>query len=364
MPQKRSVFERLQLIDAKLRNKSYPNCQTLSASLVMTPKTVQRDLNYMRFELSAPIKYDSRRRGFYYESDWTFFPNGYFNEQDTRSLLAAKSTLERYRGEPYYKEICGALDKVLSNLKGSHSGQHLLDVYSFARTPRGMPSRDCFENLERAIRGRLKVRFGYVSLRTGKASERLLDPYRLHLAEDGWYLIAIGEPNKGPRSFLLQNIRNLEVTREAYRVDPEFNIEGYIDQRFFVFIDAGEKRPVRIWFSARFSDYIQSRRWHPAQEIAANSDGSIILSMNVDADDIVACWVMQFGTGAEVLEPDGLRMLVVREAEAIAGLYGDGGQGAATQQRGVVPAEDSSKAVLDGDDMQRLKAQGAASELF
>lgn len=227
-----------------------------------------------------------------------------------------------------------------------------------------MPSRDCFENLERAIRGRLKVRFGYVSLRTGKASERLLDPYRLHLAEDGWYLIAIGEPNKGPRSFLLQNIRNLEVTREAYRVDPEFNIEGYIDQRFFVFIDAGEKRPVRIWFSARFSDYIQSRRWHPAQEIAANSDGSIILSMNVDADDIVACWVMQFGTGAEVLEPDGLRMLVVREAEAIAGLYGDGGQGAATQQRGVVPAEDSSKAVLDGDDMQRLKAQGAASELF
>ncbi|NQU46935.1 MAG: hypothetical protein HQ516_07810, partial [Chlorobium sp.] len=50
--------------------------------------------------------------------------------------------------------------------------------------------------------------------------------------------------------------------------------------------------------------------------------------------------------------------------EAIAGLYGDGGQGAATQQRGVVPAEDSSKAVLDGDDMQRLKAQGAASKLF
>ncbi len=314
-------MERMHAIDRKLRAGKFPNCSTLAKDLDTSAKTIQRDIRYMSLMLKAPIAYDKRAKGFYYEEEWLFFPSSYFNELDAESLLATRAVLAQYEGSHYYGDLCAALDKVLQNVPPAKKERHILDVYSFAQPATVLPDTELFRMFEGAIRNRLKVRFRYESLRNGAESQRTVHPYRLHFAEDAWYLVAICELHKGPRVFILRNIKELEVLDGHYQPDAGFDIDGYLRNRMCLFIEGGGKHKVRIWISERFADYVRQRRWHPAQELTTNADGSLILSMNVDAYDVVACWIMQFGSGAEVLAPAGLRKRVVRESRAIAGLY-------------------------------------------
>lgn len=311
-------------IDEQLRNRRYPNCSTLAGHFQVSAKTIQRDIDYMRDMLGAPIAYDRYRRGFHYESEWRFLPSTFFDEREVKSLMATRSVLARYDGAPHYQEIRDALDKVLQYLPGSLPEHHFFDVYSFARTSAEQPGPECFSQLEEAIRNRRKVRIVYEALRTGETSERVVHPYRLHLAEDTWYLVAVCELRNKPRSFMLRRIKSLELLEDGYEPDTGFDPDAYLHDRMFLFIAGDEKQTVRIRFNARHAAWIRESRWHPAQEIVENGDGSLILVMNVDAFDVVTCWVMQYGVDAEVLEPAELRAKIMRQARAIADLYRHG----------------------------------------
>ncbi len=59
---------RIQWLHKKLTMKSYPNAQRLAERFGISHRQAQRDFDYMRRELSAPIAYDNSRKGFYYES--------------------------------------------------------------------------------------------------------------------------------------------------------------------------------------------------------------------------------------------------------------------------------------------------------
>ena len=328
MKQTRPPLYRMQAIDEELRRMTFPNCVQLANRLEVTKKTIQRDIDYMRLGLKAPIDYNKRRKGYYYTGEWWFLPTTCFNDVEIKSLRATTTVLAQYKGAPYYAQIRAALDKVLRHLPDALTDQHFLDVYSFARSSAELPDAACFTKLEEAIRKRMKVRITYEAMRTGVQTKRVVHPYRLHLAEDTWFLIAICELRNRPRSFMLRRIRQLDVLDETYAPDSDssFDVDQYLEKRMFLFIEGEGNHAVKIRFSARHADLIKERKWHPLQQIVENDDGSIILSMNVDAYDVVVCWIMQFGVDAEVLEPVELRKKIVREANAIAHLHSKNGQ--------------------------------------
>jgi predicted DNA-binding transcriptional regulator YafY len=50
---------------------SYPNAQRLAERFGISHRQAQRDLDYLRKELEAPIAYDNSRKGFYYTEEYT-----------------------------------------------------------------------------------------------------------------------------------------------------------------------------------------------------------------------------------------------------------------------------------------------------
>jgi proteasome accessory factor B len=50
---------------ARLQSGRYPNCGKLAQELEVSSKTVQRDLDFMRYRLGLPIEYDQLHFGFY-----------------------------------------------------------------------------------------------------------------------------------------------------------------------------------------------------------------------------------------------------------------------------------------------------------
>ena len=76
---------------------------------------------------------------------------------------------------------------------------------------------------------------------------------------------------------------------------------------------------VAIRFSAGTAPLIRSRLWRSDQTVEELPDGGLILRMPVDGPNAVRRWVLSFGSGAEVLEPDGLRETMRRELTRGAG---------------------------------------------
>ena len=98
MKRNKSQFSRLLELDKRIRQGLYPNCLNFSADWEVSQKTVQRDIDFLRDSLNAPIDYDREKKGFYYTTTQWFMPYISVSEGDLVAILVAEKALEQYRG--------------------------------------------------------------------------------------------------------------------------------------------------------------------------------------------------------------------------------------------------------------------------
>src|SRR5512141_2113260 len=60
----RPLWRRLQTIHHEIKERRFPNASTLAKALSVSTKTVQRDLDYLRDELEAPIEFRRQENGY------------------------------------------------------------------------------------------------------------------------------------------------------------------------------------------------------------------------------------------------------------------------------------------------------------
>jgi len=60
------VFERFVWFDRQVRQKRFPNARKLADHFELSRKTAQRNIDFMRDRLIAPLEYDPSKKGYYY----------------------------------------------------------------------------------------------------------------------------------------------------------------------------------------------------------------------------------------------------------------------------------------------------------
>jgi len=319
--QSRPPLVRMYAIDGQLRNRRYPNCSSLAREFEVNPRTIRRDIDYMRDLLGAPIAYDFGQKGFHYLQDWAFIPSLFIEAQEAEALQLTKKVLSQYQGTPYYEEVRKAIDKVLQYLPETIASFHRhFDAYSFEEPAVSPAPLQFFAALEDGIRQSLKVRIIYDAPTTREVTERIVRPYRLHFADETWYLIAWCELRSEIRAFVVTRMHEVTLIDRHFEPDPAFNADGFISGMFRQQVGAAPEF-VRIRFSAVLAPWIRERNWHGTQEIDEHEDGSLILSMTVSSLEAVKLWVLGYAEEAEVLEPDELRRMVRQSAQRTVGLY-------------------------------------------
>jgi predicted DNA-binding transcriptional regulator YafY len=100
-----SANTRIQWLHKKMTMKSFPNAQRLAERFGISHRQAQRDLDYLRRELGAPIEYDAKKKGFYYTSpfvlpllissdnDENYIPE-IFNVKSKQELAADESIIQ------------------------------------------------------------------------------------------------------------------------------------------------------------------------------------------------------------------------------------------------------------------------------
>lgn len=169
--------------------------------------------------------------------------------------------------------------------------------------------------LTKAITRARTVQMRYFSASRNAASRREIDPYRLRYVAGGLYLIGYCHWRKDLRMFAVERIKSLTVTDHPYQMPLHFDMEAYVENALVVM--QGKQIDVELLFEKMTAAWAKDRVWHTSQQTKKLKDGRLRMTLTVaDTRELVG-WVLSFGSGVRVVQPDSLRMVVKQEAKTI-----------------------------------------------
>ena len=318
----RPPLQRMMRLHAQLKAGAFPNCRKIADELEVSPKTIQRDIDFMRDRLGLPIAYDPLHFGFHYTQAVSAFPSIEVSEGEITALFVAQKALAQYQGTPFERPLQSAFRKITDSLKDrvSFSWTELDNVISFRTAGASVGDLQLFEALSNSVLRSVEVQFEYRKLKSSAYEPRTVEPYHLASVENQWYLFAF-DPARGQlRTFALPRMRNVVVGKRRFRRPADFSVSKMLSESFGVFSSSGKHR-VRLWFDAFAARLVSERNWHDSQRIRAARDGSIVLEVQLGSFEEIERWILSWGSHVKVLAPRALVVRLQDTARAIARLY-------------------------------------------
>ena len=320
----RPPLERMMRMHERIRAGRYPNCRKLADELEVSSKTVQRDIDFMRYRLGLPIEYDQLHFGFYYTEPVANFPNIEISEGELIALYIGQKALAQYKGTSFEAPLSTAFRKITDGLRDtiSMTWSDLDSAISFRTAGRSTADIHLFEQLSHAVFKQLEVRFEYKKPEGSRYEQRYVQPYHLGCVENLWYLFAFDLDRQQLRTFALPRIRNIRVSKTKFRRPVDFSIGTFLGESFGVFSKPTKsKYIVRIRFDAFAAPRIQERNWHPSQKIKPLRGGGIELSLTLGNLEEIERWILSWSTHAQVLSPPELKTRIAKTVAEMAASY-------------------------------------------
>ena len=296
----------------------FPNCRKLAAELEVSPKTIQRDIDFMRDRLGLPIAYDQLKFGFVYSEPVTHFPSVEVSQGEVVALFVAQKALEQYRGTSFEKPLRIAFDKITDGLRDrvEFRWADVDAAISFRGIGNTAADLELFEIVSRCVLDSRELAFGYKKLGSTEFEPRRVQPYHLGCVENQWYLFGLDLIRQQLRTFALPRIRKVRDTGKGFQRPADFSISDHLSDSFGVFKGRAVHR-VRIHFDAFASRLVGERQWHGSQKIKRLADDTLELSLTLGSLEEIQRWILSWGSHANVLAPAELRAAVRAEAEAV-----------------------------------------------
>ena len=319
----RTRWRHVLLIDERIRSGRTPNCRQLAEELEVSRRTILRDIDFMRYDLEAPVEYDPAKGGYVYtEANWVM-PSVRITEGELFALMVAERALEAYSGTPWAEKLQAVFERMISLLPDriEVAPRELLPRVSFDAHAASTVEPQVLDAVGSAIRDNRTLRIRYTPLGDAEAREYTLDPYVLRRAQGAWYLA--GKDHRSGRipMFNLTRVRSVKETGETFDYDASgFDPEAYFDSTFGVHETSSRYR-CAVEFSGAAAHLVRERQWHPAQKLKNLSAGRVRLEVEVSHLNDIWPWVLSWGAEAKVIRPKELVLLIAEQAKRTARQY-------------------------------------------
>jgi predicted DNA-binding transcriptional regulator YafY len=169
--------------------------------------------------------------------------------------------------------------------------------------------------IRRAIVEQRRIAFAYTGGKDTAPQHRQADPYGLVHLDSGWYVTAYCHLRQDVRHFRLDRMNDLAVAVDTFQRPAAF----HLTQRDPM---AGRDLTVRALFAPALAARV---RENPSfyQVAAEENDTGLLVTLRVRQAGDVAGWLLGWGAGVRVLEPDSLRAHLAAEAEKMAQIHGN-----------------------------------------
>jgi predicted DNA-binding transcriptional regulator YafY len=255
----------------------------------ISKRTFQRDLDDIRSIYNIDIQYDFSKKVYYID----------FDEQPevNERILEAFDTFNAL------------------NISDRLSGY----IHFEKRRPQGTEN---LYGLLHAIKNHLQIQFTYQKYWEDDLSERITEPYALKEFRNRWYVIAKDEKDGKIKSFALDRLTDLLITKHTFNLPADFNISEHYRYCFGI-IGPNEIEPkeVILSFEPVQGKYIKSLPLNESQEIIKDDEGELVIKLRLFITHDFLMELLSYGETVKVIKPDSLIELIKSTYQKALGQY-------------------------------------------
>ena len=292
------------------------NAKAIAQELEVTERTVYRDLQSLEFA-GVPWYYDANAESYRVRSDYRFpMPNLTEDEvigQAVVSAIAKAPGLDIAGGasSATHKIAAVASDEVKQLLADT---ERVVSVLGLQLADRGSQS-EIIRAIQQSLILKKQVAGRYSSPYQSSAAELHLHPIRLCLIKNAWYLIGIPVNSNEPHTYRVGRFDSIELLDAPAVIPEDFDLRKYFGNAWAVFRGT-ESFDVRVRFLPDTAPIVTETTWHSTQTEEWLSDGSVVLSFQVDGLEEIRNWLLSWAGNAEVLEPKKLQLMMTEKLKA------------------------------------------------
>lgn len=321
--------ERLVAITLLLQARGKMTAQRLASILGVSKRTIYRDIDTLSLA-HVPVSMDYGPGGGYYLPKDYHFDSAIFTREEAVSLVLSADMAGNYNLFADDEGLHRALFKLEAALPEEYRAdvraarEHILfDTTAWFGS--ATTATAYLETIRSAVLGELQLEIFYPCAARGEMRWRRIEPYglvykglsRRHIRTGIWYLVAFCQLAQDFRTFRVGYIEDLRVCEEKIAPRPGFDLEAYWQKARRHL----EKRMQPVNLILRVSSSARVGLHGDISIVGEETDGSIVVQVNVESLDAAISYALSLGADATVLQPLAVRKAVASAAQAIAEKY-------------------------------------------
>ncbi len=314
-----SSFTRIYKIDEMIRFGRFRSVKQVAEELEISQRSIDRDLEKMRYELGADIEYNRRAQRYEYAGNAITLPGQWLDKNEMAIILIAEKALRMYTHTGFADEVHPAFNHFLDPVRSKkdvmeHIKELCKSVYFYRSFEPIRGLRREFSIVLAAIMENKRLSIEYLSSKSDLGKRRQIEPYTLINNNGVWQVVGRCLRERRIKTFALDSIFDPIVEDFYFSVPEKYNPFDYFHHQFETL---KKKNPVDIKLRISFpsSSYIKEILWHPTQKIKENRDRSVILTMKCNITDYLIKWILQMSEDVVILQPDDLKNSIVKKIE-------------------------------------------------
>lgn len=173
-----------------------------------------------------------------------------------------------------------------------------------------------------AIRNNCEVSFLYEKYFEDKSRKRTVRPMAIKEAKHRWYVLARDIKDMKVKSFGLDRISRLEISKRKFEPILDYNPEEEYKHSFGIIGGNGQRpKKVILSFSPIEAKFIKSLPLHHSQQIILENEDECRFQYLIHTTHDFIMEILARGSKVKVLEPKGLKSSIVKNLEKTLNLY-------------------------------------------
>ncbi|MEG2656928.1 MAG: YafY family protein [Clostridium sp.] len=306
-------IDRLISIIMVLLNNERVSAIELAKMFEVSTRTIYRDIETISLAGIPITTYNGANGGISIMEEYKV-DNKLFTTSDISTILMGLSSVSTTLSN---KDVIGTLEKVKSLLPKEkvkdielRANQITIDLTTWMGNKSFQYN---IEKVKRALNCNKYLQFEYYGA-SGNKNKRVIEPYKLILKENNWYIQGYCTLKEDFRVFKLSRISNLEILEEEF-VPREFE-EKSLDGNGWI-----DKRLITIKLSVHWSLREQMVERCGEDNVQAYGDERFLVDFPFVADDLGYNTLMGFGDKCECLAPDNIRIELIKRIEKLLNVY-------------------------------------------
>jgi predicted DNA-binding transcriptional regulator YafY len=320
---KKLAYERYNWLHGQIKAGRYPNARRLAERFEISEKQAQREIEFIRDRLGAPLFYDPARRGYEYEDDTYELPPVWYKEDELLALCLAlrlASTLPDLKLKDSLHEVLGKF-LAFRSLDPHVNLEEIKERVSVKNVEYYKVDEKVFHKAVDSLFLNEPLKISYHTPHKDETTHRVIQPLHLLCYMGSWHLIAFCALKGDLRDFALSRIRTIESSPQVVKLPKRLpSIKDYISKNFGV-MSGGKSIEVCLKFVPEVSHWISEQVWFSGQEVSINDDGSVCLKFPVADFREIRREILKYGASVEVLSPHELRDQIKSEIGRMSKVY-------------------------------------------